>query len=143
MGRLVGLDVGDVRIGVAVADELGLTAQGIGVVRRSALRDDLRQLETLLAAYPPERFVVGLPLNMNGTVGPQAEKTRRFADALAQHFGVSIDTWDERLSTRAANRALAEGNVRRSKRKNVVDQVAAVLILQGYLDGRHRPLATD
>jgi putative Holliday junction resolvase len=143
MGRLVGLDVGDVRIGVAVADELGLTAQGIGVVRRSALSEDFRQLETLLAAYPPERFVVGLPLNMDGTVGVQAEKTHRFAEALAQHFGVPIDTWDERLSTHAANRALIEGNVRRDKRKKVIDQVAAVLILQGYLDRPPGPRATD
>lgn len=143
MGRLVGLDVGDVRIGVAVADELGLTAQGIGVVRRSTLSDDLRQLETLLAAYPPGRFVLGLPLNMNGTAGPQAEKTHRFADALAQHFGVPIDTWDERLSTRAADRALLEGNVRRNKRRNVIDQVAAVLILQGYLDRHHGPQTAD
>jgi putative Holliday junction resolvase len=139
MGRVIGLDVGDARIGVAVGDELGLTAQGVGVVRRSALQEDLRQLEGLLASYPPERFVVGLPLNMNGTEGPQARRVQVFAEALARHFGVPVDMWDERLSSVAATRTLIEGNVRRAERKRVVDKVAAALILQGYMDRHARP----
>ena len=134
MRRLVGLDVGDATIGVAVSDELGLTAQAIGVIRRSKLETDLHQLEELLTPYPPERFVVGLPLNMNGTVGPQAKKVQTFADALARHFGVPVDSWDERLSTVAASRLLGESDLSRKKRKRVVDKVAAGFILQGYMD---------
>jgi putative Holliday junction resolvase len=134
MGRLVGLDVGDATIGVAVSDELGLTAQAIGVIRRSKLESDLRQLENLLVSYQPERFVVGLPLNMNGTVGPQAKKVQAFVDALARHFGVPVDSWDERLSTVAAGRLLEEAELSRTKRKRVIDKVAAAFILQGYMD---------
>jgi putative Holliday junction resolvase len=134
--RLVGLDVGDATIGVAVADELGLTAQGIGVVRRSSLASDMRHLEELLASYEPDRFVVGLPLNMNGTVGPQARKVQAFADALARHFGVEVDTWDERLSTAAVTRTLVEADLSRARRRQVVDKLAAVFILQGYMDSR-------
>jgi putative Holliday junction resolvase len=136
MGRLVGLDVGDSTIGVAVADELGLTAQGIGVVRRTTLAQDLHRLEELLAPYPPERFVVGLPLNMNGTIGPQARKVQEFARILEEHFRVPVESWDERLTTVAANRALTETGASRRKRRLVVDRIAATLILQGYMD-RH------
>jgi putative Holliday junction resolvase len=136
MKRLVGLDVGDATIGVAVADELGLTAQGIGVVRRSSLGADMRHLEEMLASYQPDRFVVGLPLNMNGSVGPQARKVQAFADALARHFGVEVDTWDERLSTAAVTRTLVEADVSRARRRQVVDKLAAVFILQGYMDSR-------
>ncbi len=134
--RLVGLDVGDATIGVAVADELGLTAQGVGVVRRSSLGTDMRRLGELLAPYQLDRFVVGLPLNMNGTLGPQARKVQAFADALARHFGVDVDTWDERLSTAAATRTLVEADVSRAKRRQVVDKLAAMFILQGYMDSR-------
>lgn len=138
MKRIVGLDLGDATIGVAVSDELGLTAQAIAVIRRSRLERDLQELERLLSSYAFERFVVGLPLNMNGTVGPQAEKARAFADVLARHFGVPVDTWDERLSTVAASRLLGEAELSRAKRKRVIDKVAAAFILQGYLD-RWRP----
>jgi len=134
MGRLIGLDVGDATIGVAVSDELGLTAQGIGVIRRATLESDLLRLEQLLTPYPPERFVVGLPLNMNGTVGFQAKKVQAFAEALGRHFGLPVDTWDERLSTVAASRLLGEAELSRAKRRRVVDKVAATFILQGYMD---------
>jgi putative Holliday junction resolvase len=134
MGRLVGLDVGDARIGVAVADELGLTAHGLGVVRRSKLAHDLKRLAEFLAEYPPERFVVGLPLNMNGTVGPQAQKVRAFAHELERHFQVPVDTWDERLTTFEANHKLMELGVSGRKRRGLVDKLAAALILQGYMD---------
>jgi putative Holliday junction resolvase len=136
MGRVIGLDVGDATIGVAVSDELMLTAQGIGVIRRSTLPTDFRRLEDVLAPYPPELFVVGLPLNMNGTVGPQATKVQVFADSLARHFDVAVETWDERLSTAAALRTLLEADLSRAKRRRVVDKLAAVLILQAYLDRR-------
>ena len=139
MKRIIGLDVGDATIGVAVADELGLTAQGIGVVRRSTLGVDLKRLGELLEDYPPERFVVGLPLNMNGTVGPQARKVQAFAQALGRHFAVEVDTWDERLSTAAATRTLLQADVSRARRRQVVDKVAAVLILQAYMDSRRPP----
>ena len=134
MGRLVGLDVGDARIGVAVADELGIGAQGLGVVRRSNLAGDLKRLAEFLADYPPERFVVGLPLNMNGSVGPQAQKVHAFARALERHFRVPVDTWDERLTTFEAHHTLAEMGVSSRKRRGLVDKVAAALILQGYMD---------
>jgi putative Holliday junction resolvase len=134
MGRLVGLDVGDARIGVAVADELGITAQGLGVVRRSNVADDLRRLGEVLADYPPERFVVGLPLNMNGSAGSQAHKVQAFVRELERHFQVPVDTWDERLTTFAAHRTLAEIGVRARKRRGLVDTIAAALILQGYMD---------
>lgn len=136
VGRLIGLDVGDATIGVAVADELGLTAQGLGVVRRSSLTRDLRGLEDLLEPYPPGRFVVGLPLNMNGTMGPQAQKVQAFAAEVQRHFDVPVDTWDERLSTMGAGRVLREGGLSRAKRKRVIDKLAAAFILQGYLDSR-------
>lgn len=136
--RIIGLDVGDATIGVAVSDELGLTAQAVGVIRRATLAADFRQLAEMLAEYPPDRFVVGLPLNMNGTAGPQAEKVRTFAAALHDHFGIPVETWDERLSTVAANRTLKEASLSRAKRRRVIDKVAAAFILQGYMD-RHRP----
>ncbi len=142
MNRLVGLDVGDRTIGVAVADELGITAQGIGVVRRSSLAADMRALETMLAPYSPARFVVGLPLDMKGTVGPQAEKVKAFAVSLEAHFAVPVDTWDERLTTVAATRMLIDADMSREKRRRVVDKIAAVLILQGYMDC-HAPVPPD
>lgn len=134
MGRLVGLDVGDARIGVAVADELGIAAHGLGVVERSNLANDLKHLGEFLADYPPGRFVVGLPLNMNGSVGPQAEKVRAFARELERHFQVPVDTWDERLTTVEANRTLTELGVSGRKRRGLVDKLAAALILKGYMD---------
>jgi putative Holliday junction resolvase len=139
MRRLIGLDVGDATIGVAVSDELGLTAQGIAVIRRATLESDLHRLEQLLTPYQPERFVVGLPLNMNGTVGPQAKKVQAFVEALGSHFGLPVDTWDERLSTVAARRVLGEAELSRAKRRRVIDKVAAAFILQGYMD-RWRPI---
>ena len=131
--RIAALDVGAARIGVAVSDELGMTAQGIGVVRRVGGRRDLEALATLLAPYAPERLVVGLPLNMNGSEGPQAERVRRFGTAVAGHLGLPLEFWDERLTTVAAERTLLEADMSRRRRREVVDKVAAVLILQGWL----------
>jgi putative Holliday junction resolvase len=134
--RIAALDVGDARIGVAVSDELGITAQGIGVVRRVGGRRDLEALGTLLAPYGPERLVVGLPLNMNGTEGPQAAKVRAFAERVAAHLGLPLEFWDERLTTVAAERVLIEADVSRRRRREVVDRVAATLILEGFLARR-------
>ena len=134
--RTAALDVGDARIGVAVSDELGITAQGIGVVKRVGGRRDLEALTALLAHYAPSRLLVGLPLNMNGSEGPQAAKVRAFAEQVGAHLGLPLEFWDERLSTVAAERVLLEADVRRKRRREVVDQVAAVLILQGWLDRR-------
>jgi len=131
--RVAALDVGEARIGVAVSDELGLTAQPVGVVRRVGGRRDLEALREVLAPYAVERLVVGLPLNMNGSEGPQAARVRAFAAEAAAHLGLGLDYWDERLTTVAAERALLEGDVSRRRRREVVDKVAATLILQGYL----------
>lgn len=133
--RIGGLDVGERRIGVAISDELGWTAQGLGVVTRTRLEKDLAALRDYFAPYEPSKIVVGLPRNMNGTEGPQAAKARAFAASIEQELGVATVLWDERLSTVAAERALLEADMSRAKRRRVIDKVAAVVILQGYLDG--------
>lgn len=134
MGRTLGLDVGTRTIGVAVSDEMGWTAQGLSTVRRRGTGADLDALRRLAAEWDVERIVIGLPKNMNGTLGPQAALVLEFAEAVKAALGLPVVTWDERLSTVAANRALLEADVSRRKRKAVVDTVAAALILQGYLD---------
>jgi putative Holliday junction resolvase len=134
----MGLDVGTKTVGVAVADELGLTAQPITVVRRSSLKKDLATLIELARERSVDRFVVGLPLNMDGSEGPRAVATRTFGDALASASGLPMIYQDERLTTVAAERALLEADVSRQKRREVIDQVAAAIILQGWLDAQPR-----
>jgi putative holliday junction resolvase len=134
----MGLDVGTKTVGVAVADELGFTAQPITVVRRSNLKADLAELIRLAADRAVDRFVLGLPLNMDGTEGPRAQATRKFGDALAKASNLLIIYQDERLTTVAAERSLLEADVSRQKRREVIDQVAASLILQGWLDAQPR-----
>jgi putative Holliday junction resolvase len=134
--RIAALDVGDARIGVAVCDELGLTTRGLGVVRRHGGNRDLEAVAELLASYAPERLVVGLPLNMDGTEGPQAAKVRRFAARLAEHAGYQIELWDERLTTVEAESVMREAGVRHRRRKQLVDQLAAAAILRSYLARR-------
>ena len=134
--RIAALDVGDARIGVAVSDELGITAQGIGVVRRVGGRRDLEALRAILAPYAPERLVVGLPLDMCGTEGRQATRVRAFGARAAEHLGLPVEFWDERLTTWEAERTLIEADVRSRRRRAVVDQVAAAIILRDYLAGR-------
>jgi putative Holliday junction resolvase len=136
--RAMGLDVGSKSVGVAVTDELGLTAQPITVVRRKNLKADLAELLRLATDRAVDRFVIGLPLNMDGSEGPRADATRKFGDALGKACALPIVYQDERLTTVAAERALLEGDVSRSKRKEVIDQVAASLILQGWLDAQQR-----
>lgn len=130
--RIAALDVGDARIGVAVSDALGL-AHPAGVVRRVGGRRDLDAIARLVGEPPPERFVVGLPLNMDDTEGAQARKTRAFADRLAAHFGVPVALWDERLTTFEAGERLRAAGVRTRGRRGLRDQVAATIILEEYL----------
>ena len=131
--RIAALDVGEVRIGVAVSDELGITAQGLGVIRRVGGRRDLDALAEMLAPYAPSRLVVGLPLDMRGTEGAAAVRVRAFAERVAAHLALPLEFWDERFTTVAAERTLLEADMSRRRRREVVDKVAATLILQGYL----------
>ncbi len=133
-GRIMGLDVGDKTIGVAVCDLMGLTAQGVKTVKRVGKKKDIEALKEIIAERQVNKIVSGLPKNMNGTLGPQGEKVIKFCDLLQEQTGIKVEYWDERLSTVAAERTLIEGNVRRENRKSVIDMVAAVIILQGYLD---------
>lgn len=137
--RLMGLDIGDRTIGVAVSDPLGWTAQGVTTIRRKSLEYDLEQLEKLVKEYKAEAFVLGLPLNMNGTSGEAVEKIKAMAEQLTERFSLPIYYQDERLSTVSAHRALIEGDVSRKGRKKVVDKLAAVFILQTYLDNPNNP----
>lgn len=139
----MGLDVGTKTVGVAVSDELGLTAQSLTTVRRKNLKSDLAELKALIAEYEVTRVVIGLPLNMDGSEGPRAEASRVFAGVLGEATGLPMELWDERLSTVAATRILLEGDVSREKRKQVIDQVAAGIILQGWLDARRPPSDGD
>lgn len=133
--RIMGLDVGDRTIGVAVSDELGWTAQGIETIRRAGMDNDLKRLGDLILSKNINKVVVGLPKNMNNTIGPRAEKTMEFADILKNYFkDIEIVLWDERLTTTAAHRTLLEADLSRKKRKKVVDKIAAIFILQNYLD---------
>ena len=134
--RTMGLDYGDKTIGVAVSDLLGLTAQGIEVIRRASPQHDLDHLRRLIGEYEVTEIVVGLPKNMNGSTGPRGELCQEFAAQLTETFNLPVRLWDERLTTVSATRTLLEADVSRKKRKQVVDKIAAVLILQGYMDSK-------
>lgn len=135
-GRILGLDVGDRRIGVAVSDELGLTAQPVLTLLRKNRREDLRSLARLVRRYSCSHVVVGNPLYMSGDISPQALKAQAVAQSLENETGVAVTLWDERLSTTEAHRHLDAAGRAGSDRKAVIDQVAAVLILQSFLDSR-------
>lgn len=133
--RIMGLDLGDATIGVAVSDELGMIANGITTIRRKSLNYDIDCLKNIICEKDIKRIIVGLPKNMNNTIGPRGEKTIEFIKILEKEFpGIEIEMWDERLTTCAAERTLIEASVRRKDRRKVIDKLAAVLILQGYLD---------
>ena len=132
--RILGLDVGDRTIGVAVSDPLGFTAQGVDTIRRKSLQYDLDELLKYLNKYECSTIVVGLPKNMNGTLGPQGEKVLEFCEQLKTKVNCNLEMWDERLTTVAAHKAMLEADLSRAKRKSLVDKVAATYILQGYLD---------
>ena len=141
---MIGLDVGDARIGVAAADGLGLTAQGLPTIKRGKREDDLDDLIRIIDERGAGKLVVGLPKNMNGSIGPQAEKVQGFVEALLSRMretgfaAPDVVYWDERLTTVAAHRTLLEADLSRKKRKGAVDRLAAVFILQGYLDWENR-----
>ena len=136
MARILGLDVGDRRVGVAVSDELGLTAQPVLTLVRKNRRQDLSSLRRLVRKYGCNQVVVGNPLYMSGDVSPQALKTQALAQDLQSETGVHVTLWDERLSTTEAHRHLDAAGHQPGKRRAVIDQVAAVLILQSFLDSR-------
>ena len=137
--RIMGLDFGSKTVGVAISDELLLTAQGIEIVRRkeeNKLRQTLARIEELIVEYGVEEIVLGLPKNMNATEGIRVELTNEFKEKLERRTGLTVHTWDERLTTVAADKAMIEAGIRREKRKDYVDMIAATFILQGYLDYR-------
>lgn len=135
--RIMGLDFGSKTVGVAVCDPLGITAQTVETITRASenkMRQTLARIEQLIGEYEIERIVLGYPKNMNNTVGERGEKTQEFKVALERRTGLEVILWDERLTTVAAERVLIESGVRRENRKKSVDQIAAAMILQGYLD---------
>ena len=137
--RIMGLDYGSKTVGVAISDPLGITAQGIEIIRRekeSKLRQTLARIDALIKEYEVESIVLGFPKNMNNTIGDRAEKSLEFKEMLEKRTGLSVVMWDERLTTVEANRTLMESKVRREDRSKYVDMLAAVYILQGYLDSR-------
>jgi len=133
--RIMGIDFGDSRIGVAVSDPMGWTAQGLETIeRKGPMEQDAERIRQLAEQYGVGRIVIGLPKNMNGTIGPSAEKAIEFGELLARITGLEVVQWDERLTTVAANRLMHEVGMKTSKKKKAVDRIAAVFILQGYLD---------
>lgn len=135
--RILGLDFGSKTVGVAVSDPLGITAQGVEIIRRQSenkLRQTLARIEQIIAEYNVERIVLGLPKNMNDTCGDRAAKTMEFKAMLERRTGLEVIMWDERLTTVAADRAMMEAGIRRENRKDYVDMIAAEFILRGYLD---------
>ena len=140
--RILGLDYGTKTVGVAVSDPLGLTAQGVEIIRRKSenkLRQTLARLEELIAEYQVEEIVLGFPKNMNNTIGERAEKSLQLKETLEKRCGLPVIMWDERLTTVEANRTLMESGVRRENRSKYVYMIAAVFILQGYLDAKANP----
>ena len=132
--RTMGLDIGSRTIGVAISDELGITAQGLKTLKRKSMEEDLREIATIIRQFEIGRIVLGLPKKMDGTLGTQAEVVLNWMRFLMEKIHVPVDTWDERLSTVGASKILLEADLSRRKRKKVIDKLAAVLILQGYLD---------
>ena len=137
--RILGLDYGSKTVGVAISDPLGITAQGVETIWRkqeNPLRQTLARIEELVSEYHVEKIVLGYPKNMNNTIGERAQKSLEFKEMLERRTGLEVIMWDERLTTVEANRTLMEASVRRENRKQYLDQLAAVFILQGYLDYR-------
>ena len=139
MSRIMGLDFGSKTVGVAISDPLFITAQGIEIIRRkdeNHLRQTLSRIEALIEEYEVTEIVLGLPKNMNNTMGVRAELSLDFKEKLERRTGLPVTMWDERLTTVAADKAMMEAEIRRENRKEYVDMIAAVFILQGYLDVR-------
>ncbi|TDQ38012.1 Holliday junction resolvase RuvX [Aureibacillus halotolerans] len=138
MKRLLGIDVGTKTIGLAVSDELGWTAQGVETIASGDEQPNvsIEKLKTWIAHYDAEKIVCGWPKNMNGTIGPRAQSIEAFSKRIEQKVGIPVVLWDERLTTVSAEKMLISADVRRNKRKLVIDKMAAVLILQSYLDAK-------
>jgi len=136
--KLLGIDFGDRRIGVAASDALGLTAQPVTVLERQSLAEDIARIAELANRRRAQTIVVGLPLNMDGSAGPAARRARRFAAALRRELGLAVELWDERLTTVEAERVLIASGERRARRRQLRDSVAAAIILQAYLDAQRR-----
>lgn len=132
--RILGLDIGQKTIGLAISDPLGLTAQGITTIHRKNKKSDIEELKKVCKEYEVETLVIGLPKNMNNSIGFAGEKIQEFSKLIEEEIGLKIEFWDERLTTVAAHRAMLEADLSRGKRKKIVDKVAATYILQGYLD---------
>lgn len=141
--RIGGLDVGDKTIGVALSDELGWMAHGLEVIRRKGLQHDMARLGEIARQHGVEKWVVGLPRNMNGTDSPRTELTRQFVDQLKGALGMPVETYDERMTTMQAERVLLEADMSRSRRKQVIDKMAAAVILQGYMDAQANARARE
>ncbi|MBD5507047.1 MAG: Holliday junction resolvase RuvX [Lachnospiraceae bacterium] len=139
--RIMGLDLGSKTVGVAISDPMLITAQGIEIIRRkdeNKLRQTLARIEALIVEYEVEEIVLGLPKNMNGTLGERAELSLAFQEKLERRTGLPVVMWDERLTTVAADRAMMEAGIRREDRRDHVDKIAACFVLQGYLDSRQK-----
>lgn len=136
--RKLGLDFGDKRIGVAISDALGITAQGKGYISRTDLKKDLEVIKEYIKKYSIDEIIVGMPRNMDGSYGPRAKKTQEFVNFLNNNLKISIKTWDERLSSKEAERVLIKADMSRKKRKEVIDKMAASLILDSYLKANNR-----
>jgi len=132
--RILGLDVGERTIGIAISDPLGYTAQGLTTIRRKNLKIDIAELKKICDEYSVESILMGFPKNMNGTIGPSGEKAIELSKILEQELHLTVKLWDERLTTVAAHKAMLEADLSRAKRKKIVDKIAAMYILQGYLD---------
>lgn len=133
-GRIMGLDIGNNTIGVSVSDMMGLTAQGITTIKRVGKKKDIEELKKIIEKYQVMSIVSGLPKNMNGTIGEQAQMVMKFCELVKKELDIEVEFWDERLSTVSAEKMLVDSDVSRKKRKKVVDKIAAVIILQNYLD---------
>jgi len=131
--RIMSMDIGSRTIGIAISDELGITAQGLKTIKRRSMEEDLKEISIIIAQFKIDRIVVGLPKNMDGTIGKQAELVLQWIKTAQEKINTPVETWDERLSTVEASKILLEADLSRKKRKGVIDKVAAVLILQGYL----------
>lgn len=135
MMRILGLDLGDKKIGLALSDPMGWTAQGLGVITSSGSIDaDIARIKEYIDQYEVDKVIVGLPLNMDGSIGPRAEKAKDFAARMKKRLNIPVEMTDERLTTVAAGKLLIKADLSRAKRKKVIDKMAAVLILQNYLD---------
>jgi len=134
--RILALDVGDKRIGVAISDELEISAHALTTITRNDLKKEIREIQEIISEYNVEEIIVGMPVMMNGSVGIQAEKVGRFVDELKKDIRVPINLFDERLSTKLIEKTLIDADMSREKRKKVIDKLSAVIILQDYMSSR-------